>query len=167
MDLIIRDASLEQITIVCSRIANPSFDEMLDDERLSEIAKYINKGDSPNTAKQKWEEDMTDKAEAYVTEPDGTKRITRGEIKKELGIEEPVVRTEVTKLKDLHLDGAPPEKPTINLNEVIRVAGELAKQGKVEFIHETVAKYGVEKVRQLKPENWQPVYDALSEALNG
>lgn len=168
MDFIIKNADLEQITILCSRIANPSFDELLDDERLAEIAKHINNGDSPKEAKQKWQEEMIDQAEEYVTDADGTKRITRDELKKELVNPEPqpVVHTEVTQLKtELHLDGPPPAEPEITLDDVIHVAGEHAKKGNVDFVHEVVAKYNVEKVRQLKPENWKPVFDELTEAL--
>lgn len=166
MDLIIKNADLEQITIICSRIASPSFDEMLDDERLEEIAKHINNGDSPSQAKQKWQEEIVNKAEERVAE-DGTKRID--DIKKELT---PAVQTEVVHLKtepfvteeELHLDGPPADMKS--LDDVMRIASEHAKKGNIELVHQIVEKYGVKKVRQLRSDQLQAVYNELAEALN-
>lgn len=179
MDLLIQNATLEQITTICSRIAAPSFDEMMDDSRLEEISKYINNGDSVSNAKQKWQEDLVDKAEDALTNSDGTKRITREEIKREMGFQnnnaapEPEVKTEIKQIKDktsgndeLHLDGPPPED-AVTLGSVIKLATDVAKAGKMDCVRALVKEFGVKKVKQLKPEDLEPAYKKLSEALNG
>lgn len=181
MDLLIQNATFEQITAICSRIASPSFDEMVDDERIGEIAKRVNAGESVQDAKLKWQEDIEDRAMATV-DPDGTKRITRDEIKRELGsVEsspEPDVKTEVTRIpgqqtafgdagsEDLHLDGPPPDD-TITLDAVMKLATDVAKAGKMDFVRALVKEFKVKKVKHLKPEQLEPAYRKLSEALNG
>lgn len=179
MDLLIQNATMEEITTICSRIASPSFDEMMDESRLEGIAKHINNGDSVDVAKHKWQEELVDEAEKAMTNPDGTKTITREEIKREMNIQDTApkveVKTEVTNLQngqtfghtgseDLHLDGPPP-KDTVTLNSVMKLATEVAKAGKTEFLRQMVKEFGVGKVKELKPEDLEPAYKKLKAAL--
>lgn len=184
MDLLIQNATLEQITTICSRIASPSFDEMMDDSRLEEISKHINAGDSVSDAKQKWQDEIVDKAEQTLTETDGTKTITRAEIKQELGFGNPMpdvdVKTDVQKIpdkpktdntphvgsEDLHLDGPPP-KDTVTLDSVMKLATDVAKSGNMDFVKNMVKEFGVKKVKDLKPEQLEPAYEKLTEAVDG
>ena len=182
MDLIIQNATLEEITTICSRVAEPSFNEMTDDKRLEEITQYMLKGDSAAEAKYKWQESMIDRAEATLNKDDDTKTITREEIKKEMGMNfekpsqpEVKVETELKQIKGsedggLHLDGpppddTPPELAKVTKKDVVRMAGKLSQSGKRDEVKRIVSEFGVTRIIDLDEADYKAAYDKLAEAV--
>lgn len=143
MNLIIQNASLEEITLLCSRIAEPSFNETLDDDKLAKIAENINNGETVEQAKLHFDNDIKEKAK------------------------EVEVKTEVKQLSNgLHLDGAPPERQSVSLDDVVRKARQVAAKIGVPKINEYLSQFNVKKVQDLKDEDLIKANEYFEEVLN-
>lgn len=168
MDLIIKNASLEQITVVCSRIATPSFNEMMDNERLEAVAGRMAAGETAEQAKLEWQSDLNEKAAEVLKEKEPEPAPVQAEV--EPDAREPLPGQVTITDTGLHLDGPPESLETekqITSDDIAKIAGALAKQGKTGVVVSIIKQYGVKKLIDLQPQHLKPAYDQLKVALDG
>lgn len=135
--------TFEEFQMIANRLNEPCFNEMIENDKLEQIAENINNGETVEQAKLHFEKDVKEKAK------------------------EVEVKTEIKKLdSQLHLDGAPPERQQVSMDEVIRKARQVAARYGVPMINEYISQFNVKKVQDLKGDDLLKANAHFDEVLN-
>lgn len=135
--------TFEEFQMIANRLNEPCFNEMMENDRLEQIAENINNGETVEQAKLHFEQDINKKAS------------------------EVEVKTEIKQLDNgLHLDGAPPERQEVTIDEVVRKARQVAAKVGVPKINNYISQFNVKKVQDLKKEDLLKVNEYFDEVLN-
>lgn len=177
------NGTIEEITLICSRIAEPSINEIVEEEKLETIVNSVINGETLENAKLHWQEAVNKKTEAVIADVDDTKVITKKEIKEmSTSTPEVEVKTNVVDISHgsedggLHLEGAPPQgRPVkeadtatnLTKDDVALAAGKLAKAGQMSKLKDILQKFGVKKILDLKESDYEEAYQLLTGAQNG
>lgn len=176
MNLIIQDASLEEITAICYRIGEPNFQETVEAQRKFGVVEYLVNNDKAtlNEAINEYDKNVenkkievaVDKGVLEEVSPDFFEEPQTPEPKKEEPKEEP--KEKPKKEKDLHLNEPPKvsEKKKVNLQESLtQAATQLVQKKGAKALTDILAEYQVKSIPELNKNHFESVLSKIKEVL--
>ncbi len=189
MDLIIKNASLDELTAICYRIGEPNFQEMVEAHRKFGVVEYlVNHGENLNSAIDTYDSDLQGTKtkvalesnrddlpevqaivqEAILDEADiDTKPV--GPVDTSKPAEETKPAQEV-KQEELHLD-KPPEpakQSAVNLGDSLHhLATDLVNSGKSKELIKILNSFGANSVPELNKSHYEAAIEKIKGVLNG
>lgn len=171
MDLIIKNASLEELTTICYRIGEPNFQEMVEAQRKFGVVEYlVNHGENLDSAIDTYDKDLQDTQvqvalENNVADFDDVSESIVETVSDEL--EELDQSVEEDKQEELHLE-KPPEKPEINLKDNLhQLATDLVDSGRSKELIKILESFGAKSVPELNQSHYEAAIEKIKGVLNG
>lgn len=133
MDLIINNASLDEITVLCSRIGIPSLSEICNEEKQNQIDGYMEQGFSYQESLAKYEDGISERVEKIQQETE----------------------------EKLHLDGPPQERDF--RNEINKLAANLASNGKRAELIGALKELKIRSIPEIPEERLEEAFNKFKE----
>ncbi len=178
MDLIIKNASLDELTSICYRIGEPNFQEMVEAERKFGVVEYlVNHGENLDSAIDTYDKNLQDTKTKVALESDKdelpeVQAIVQEALNEETDSNSKPAETETSQPADeeLHLD-KPPEpakKPVINLEDNLhQLATDLVNSGKSKELIKILDSFGAKSVPELNKSHYEAAIEKIKGVLNG
>lgn len=160
MDLIIKNASLEEITTICYRIGEPNFQEMVEANRKFGVVEYL-----VNQQKA----DINAAAETYDNNLQNAKIqvAIENDLPEEVEEAEEVIENPVTE-NTLHVDKAPEVNEAVDLKEnIFQLASKLMETQGPEPLTKIFKSFNVKSLPELNKAHYEEALAKIKEALNG
>ena len=163
MDLIIKNASLDEVTAICYRIGEPNFQERVESERKFGAVEYmVNHNVDLNTAEKTYDNDLENTKNQVAMDSDETE-ISKTVQKKVEEQPEPVQ-------EELHLD-KPPEAsttPAVNLKDSLHQLGtNLVNSGKSKEFIQILNSFGANSLPELNKNHYEAALEKMKAIQNG
>ena len=145
MNLSISDVTLEELTILCSRIGEISINECIKEEKAQEIKSYVDSGMTEKEAVQKQEQVLEEKVQEILnTEP---------KVQEEIAPEQVQMNSK-------------PEPESENLTDKLTTLAseKFANQGRTIELVSILREFGVNAIPELDSSQYPKLYERLSNA---
>ncbi len=171
MNLIIQDASLEEITAICYRIGEPDFRETVEAQRKFGVVEYLVNNDKAtlDEAMNEYDKNVENKRIEVAVDKGVLEEIPPDffdDSEEEKPKEEP--KEKPKKEKDLHLNEPPKvsEEKKVNLQESLtQAATQLVQKKGAKALTDILAEYQVKSIPELNKNHFESVLSKIKEVL--